>query len=58
MTKETLKRIGNVILFFLLWFGLPMYMNYRGASEEVYLILAVSWVPAMFIMIYITDSDV
>ena len=56
--NETLRRVGNVIAFLFIWFGIPLYCAYTGKAEGLMVVwFFLGWIPAMFIMLYITDSD-
>jgi len=55
--NETLRRVGNVIAFMLIWFGAPLYLGYTGSAEGLMIVwFFLGWIPAMFIMLYITDE--
>jgi hypothetical protein len=58
MRNELFRRIGNVIAFFLIWFGVPLYCIYIGQFIDVAIVwLFLGWLPATIIMIYITEDQ-
>lgn len=55
--KEQLRKILNVIIFFGIWIVLPMYLAERADNMGFYLLMLFTWFPALFIVLYLNESE-
>lgn len=50
-------RLRDVITFIIVWLAIPLYLEQcRDVNAGVYVLLLLTWIPALFVVIYLNDS--
>jgi hypothetical protein len=55
--KEYMKKLRDVITFFVIWFGIPHLMVVYTQHEELYAWIIIMWLPAVCITGYLKDEE-
>tara|TARA_R110000850_G_scaffold178303_1_gene304257 strand:+ start:489 stop:668 length:180 start_codon:yes stop_codon:yes gene_type:complete len=57
MERSYIKKVWDVILFFGIWIGIPVFLANHTGENTWYISMVIMWLPAWMITTYLLENN-